>query len=192
MNAEEAFVSAGKDVLLVAATERELCGRDGLVCGVGPVEAAAATARALALDRPEAVLHVGVAGGRGIAPGVVVLGTEAIYCDLSAEIPVVSRLTPDETMLAALRAELPDAVCLPIGTSAAVDGPRGSEPEGVAVEAMEGFAVLRACALAGVRAIEVRAVSNDVDERDRARWQIPLALAALGAALPRLLAVAAK
>ncbi|MBA2742462.1 MAG: 5'-methylthioadenosine/S-adenosylhomocysteine nucleosidase, partial [Actinobacteria bacterium] len=60
-------MSAGKDVLLVAATERELCGRDGLVCGVGPVEAAAATARALALDRPEAVLHVGVAGVRGIA-----------------------------------------------------------------------------------------------------------------------------
>lgn len=188
----EAIVSAGNHVLLVAATESELCGRDGLVCGIGPVEAAAVTARALALDRPKAVLHVGVAGGRGIAPGVVVLGTEAIYCDLSAEIPVVSRLAPDETMLATLRAELPDAICLPIGTSAAVNGPCGSEPGSLAVEAMEGFAVLRACALAGVRAIEVRAVSNDVDERDRRRWQIPLALAALDAALPRLLAVAAK
>ena len=32
------------EVLLVAATERELDGRDGLVCGIGPVEAAAATA----------------------------------------------------------------------------------------------------------------------------------------------------
>ena len=32
------------DVLLVAATDRELDGRDGLVCGIGPVEAAAATA----------------------------------------------------------------------------------------------------------------------------------------------------
>ena len=35
-------------ILLVAATERELGGRDGLSCGIGPVEAAAATARALA------------------------------------------------------------------------------------------------------------------------------------------------
>ena len=56
-------------VLLVAATERELDGRDGLVCGIGPVEAAAATARALALRPPAAVLHVGVAGGRGLAAG---------------------------------------------------------------------------------------------------------------------------
>ena len=55
-------------ILLVAATERELCGHDGLVCGVGPVEAAAATARALALHPITAVLHVGLAGGRGVGP----------------------------------------------------------------------------------------------------------------------------
>ena len=51
-------------LLLVAATDRELCGHDGLVCGVGPVEAAAATARALALHPFDTVLHVGLAGGR--------------------------------------------------------------------------------------------------------------------------------
>ena len=28
------------EILLVAATELELCGHPGLVCGVGPVEAA--------------------------------------------------------------------------------------------------------------------------------------------------------
>ena len=72
------------DVLLVAATERELAGRDGLVCGIGPVEAGVATARALALRPASAVLHVGVAGGRGLAPGTLVIGTEAIYCDLAA------------------------------------------------------------------------------------------------------------
>jgi len=33
-------------VLIVAATRAELCGHDGLECGVGPVESAAATARA--------------------------------------------------------------------------------------------------------------------------------------------------
>jgi futalosine hydrolase len=185
-------VSAAARVLLVAATEPELCGRPGLVCGVGPVEAAAATARTLALDTPAAVLHVGVAGGRGIEPGTVVLGTEAVYRDLSAEIPVVSRAEPGRALLSALRAELPDAIALPIGTSAAVDGPRGSEPLSTTVEGMEGFAVLRACALAGVPAVEVRVVSNEVGERDRARWQIPVALAALAEALPRLLAAAAK
>ncbi len=43
---------SGDGTLLVAATELELCGQPGLVCGVGPVEAAAATARALAGQHP--------------------------------------------------------------------------------------------------------------------------------------------
>ncbi len=185
-------MSSAKRVLLVAATDAELTGRTGLACGIGPVEAAAATARALALDQPHAVLHVGVAGGRGIAPGALVLGTEAVYCDLAAEIPVISRVGPDDGLLAALGAELPDALQLPIGTSAAVDGPCGSGQREIRVEAMEGFAVLRACALVGVPAVEVRAVSNEVGERDRGRWEIPLALSALDAALPRMLAAVAK
>jgi futalosine hydrolase len=185
-------VTAAKRVLLVAATERELCGRPGLACGVGPVEAAAATARELARDHPDAVLHVGVAGGRGIAAGTLVVGLQSVYCDLSAEIPVVSRLEPDRGLLAVVREELPDALALAIGTSAAVNGPCGSEPQGIDVEAMEGFAVLRACALVDVPAVEVRAVSNELAERDRSRWEIGRALEALGDALPRLLAAAAK
>ena len=184
-------MSPPRRVLLVAATEPELCGQVGLACGIGPVEAAAVTARAVALDPPDAVLHVGVAGGRGVPTGALVLGTEAVYCDLLAEIPVVSRVHPDDSLLAALRAELPDALTLPIGTSAAVDGLSGSDAA-IQVEAMEGFAVLRACALAGVPAVEVRAVSNEVGERDRTRWEIPRALASLDAALPHLLAAAAK
>src|SRR5436190_16811599 len=67
---------AMRDVLLVAATGRELGGHEGLVCGVGPVEAAAATARALALDPARAVLHVGVAGARGLAARSLVIGAE--------------------------------------------------------------------------------------------------------------------
>jgi len=87
----------------------------------------------------------------------------------------------DFSVDAVLRA-LPDARVLPIGTSARVGGTSSCE-----VEAMEGFAVLRAARLAGVPAVEVRAVSNEIDEPDRARWRFDDALAALEAALPRLL-----
>lgn len=177
------------DVLLVAATEIELCDREGLVCGVGPVEAAATTARALALDPPRAVVHVGVAGARGITPGGLVVGTESVYRDISAEIPVVDRVAPDEALLAAVRAALPDALALPIGTSAAVGGLTSGE---LRVEAMEGFGVLRACAQAGVPAVEVRAISNEISEGDRSRWRIGRALEALAEALPRVLEAAAK
>jgi hypothetical protein len=46
--------------------------------------------------------------------------------------------------------------------------------------------VLRACALAGVPAVEVRAVANELGEVDRTRWRIDEALAALAVALPAL------
>ena len=72
---------------------------------------------------------------------------------------------------------------LPIGTSAAV----GSVGRDVAVEAMEGFGVLRAASLAGVPAIEIRAISNEIGEPDRSRWQIAEAIDALSAVTPALL-----
>ena len=70
---------------------------------------------------------------------------------------------------------------LPIATSGRVGGATGFE-----VEAMEGFGVLRACALAGVPAVEVRAIANAPDEADRAAWRFEEAFAVLGAALDRL------
>lgn len=173
-------------MLVVAATPRELEGAGGaatLVCGVGPVEAAAATARTLAKWRPRALLNVGLAGGRGLSPGTLVLGEEAVYHDLAAAIPLVDRARPDDALLAAAREALPEARVLPIGTSAGVGRSRAEAP----VEAMEGFAVLRAAELAGVPALELRAISNDVDETDRARWRFEEALATLAAALPRAL-----
>jgi futalosine hydrolase len=172
-------------ILVVAATERELAGADEvptLACGIGPVESAAATARELARLRPATVLHVGIAGARKIPVSALVIGSEAIYEDARAGL-VRERVVPDPRLVAAARRALPEAHVLPIGTSARVGGTSECE-----VEAMEGFAVLRAAELAGIPAIEVRAVSNEIDEPDRARWHFDDALAVLGAAVPRLLA----
>jgi futalosine hydrolase len=174
-------------ILLVAATDIELCDHEGLMCGVGPVEAASATARHLALSRPSTVVHVGIAGARGIIPGGLVVGSESVYCDIAAEIPVVDRVEPDARLLEAVRGALPDALVLPIGTSAAVGG-----ASDVRVEGMEGFGVLRACALAGVPAVEIRAISNEISEGDRSRWRIGRALDALADAIPRVLEAAAQ
>ena len=175
-------------VLIVAATERELCGRDGLVCGVGPVEAAAATARRLAAaEEPVgAVVHVGLAGARGVAPGTLVVGSAAVYDDLDARWPVVDRETPDPELVAAVVAALPGAALLPVHTSARVGAPRDGASGEPLVEAMEGFGVLRAARVAGVPAVEVRAVSNELGEEDRSRWEIDAALEALRESLPRL------
>jgi nucleoside phosphorylase len=177
----------GLAVLLIAATERELDGLEttahrSLVCGVGPVEAAAATARALAETRPSAVLQVGLAGRRGFRGPELVLGSEAIYCDAVGPSLVPARVRPAEELLSAARSAFPEASVCPIGTSARVGGTSGCE-----VEAMEGFAVLRACELAGVPALEVRAVVNEIDEPDRALWRFDDGFALLREAVPRLL-----
>jgi futalosine hydrolase len=177
-------------LLVVAATERELRGAAGastLACGIGPVEAALATAQALAERRPDAVLHVGIAGARRIEPPALVLGSESVYCDAldsKSTIARVERVAPDPELLAAARAALPAALVLPIATSARVGGGTACD-----VEAMEGFGVLLAAAFAGVPALELRAVSNDVDEPDRAKWRFDDALGALAVAVGVLVEV---
>ena len=149
-------VSTGT-LLLVAATELELCDYAGVACGIGPVEAAAATARALAVDPPSAVLHVGIAGGRRLTPGALVVGTEAVYVDLVGGDPGRRPGRARSARSSPPRApRLPEAISLPIATSAAVSG-RRARAHDLRVEGMEGFAVLRACQRAGVPAVEVRA-----------------------------------
>ena len=169
--------------LVVAATERELAHVrrfDTFCCGIGPVEAAARTAARLAEDRPDAVLHVGIAGARKLEPLTLVLGSEAVYEDRRST-HGLPRVEPDAGLLARMRAALPDARVLPIGTSGTVGATSACD-----VEAMEGFAVLRACELAGVPAVELRAISNSPEESDRSKWLFEQAFELLGATLDRL------
>jgi nucleoside phosphorylase len=172
-------------ILVVAATPEELRGADGaatLVCGVGPVEAAARTAAALAAQLPDAVLNVGIAGGRSFEQPHFVVGSEAVYCDAVDPRWIELRVPADPGLVEAARRAVPDARVEPIGTSARVGGSTGCE-----VEAMEGYAVLRAAALAGVPAVEVRVLSNAVGEPDRAKWRFDDAKDALAKALPALI-----
>jgi futalosine hydrolase len=174
-------------MLVIAATERELVLLDGLdtfCCGIGPVEAALQTARALEQRKPEAVVQVGIAGSRTLEPPALVLGSEAVYCDvidLGSTLPRVERAHPDAALLERAQAVLPEAHVLPIATCGKVGAGTG-----FAVEAMEGFGVLRACKLAGVPAVELRSISNSPDEADRTRWRFDDAFAALAEALERL------
>jgi nucleoside phosphorylase len=173
-------------ILVVAAVEKELRGAGAartLVCGVGPVEAAARTAAELAVAGADKILHVGIAGSRAFDGPAFVIGSEAVYADADDAKWIALRTPADERLVAAAQRALPEARVAPIGTSARL-------AVGVAeceVEAMEGYAVLRAAALAGVPAVEVRVVSNAVDEQDRSKWRIDEAFELLAQALPRLI-----
>ena len=175
-------------LVVVAATARELAFvRDAptFCCGIGPVEAAVQTARMVAERGPSAVLHIGIAGAPKLGPPTLVIGSEAVYCDIvdpASTLPRVTKVKPDAGMLAAARRTLPEARVLPIATCGRVGGGGSFD-----VEAMEGFGVLRASQLAGVPAVELRAVSNAPGEADRGRWRFEEAFAALAEALPPLL-----
>jgi len=174
-------------ILVVAATERELVSVDGvgtLCCGIGPVEAGIATANALARERPDAVLHVGIAGAPELESEAVVIGSEAFYCDIgdpASTLPRVERAYPANELVDAARRALPEARVLPITTCSRVGGGGACD-----VEAMEGFAVLRAAELAGVPAVEVRVISNRPADADRGLWRIQEALARLAEIVPPL------
>ena len=172
-------------LLVVAATERELAfvrGVATLSCGVGPVEAALRTAQALAAQEVTALLHIGIAGARTINPPALVLGSEAVYCDVvdgASSFPRVERVEPDRALFEAVRAAVPEAHIVSISTCGRLGG-------GTDVEAMEGFGVLRAAELAGVPAVELRAISNAVGEPDRANWRFDDAFALLADAVLRV------
>ena len=172
-------------LLVIAATADELRGAEGadtLVCGVGPVEAAARTAATLAETRARAVLHVGIAGATSFDGPEVVIGSEARYGDADDPRWIPLSVPADPSLLEAAQRAFPQARVLPIGTSARVGGAAGCD-----VEAMEGYAVLRAAALAGVAAVEVRVLANAIAEPDRSLWRFAEAKTMLAEALPVLL-----
>ncbi|HWG27925.1 futalosine hydrolase [Actinospica sp.] len=197
-------------ILIVAAVEAEADAvRQGLpadrphgvtvlVGGVGSAQAAAATSRALALDPGyEAVLSMGIGGAfPGKAElGELLLARRVVAADLGADSPAgflsVDELGFGTSTLDAGRVPGIDAVVgiiLTVNTATGTDE-RAAElmarhPQAVG-EAMEGYGVAAAAALADLPFAEVRAVSNVVGKRDRAAWQLGLAFKALtAAALP--------
>ncbi|WP_310376669.1 futalosine hydrolase [Catenuloplanes atrovinosus] len=178
--------------------------------GVGSAEAAAGTARLLALaeaaGRPyAAVISAGIAGGLAgrAAIGDTVIADRSIAADLGADSPEgylpierlgfgTSVVAADVALTALLRAALPDAlrgdvltVNTVTGTAARAAALGARHPAAVA-EAMEGFGVAAAARTAGVPFAELRTISNPVGPRDRAAWNLPAALTALTAAFAAL------
>ncbi len=172
-----------------------------LVGGVGPAVAAAATAAAL--DDTDLVLSAGIGGGFApLAPPGIAVASAIVFADLGAETPdgfvPVSELgfgTERYDVTPKLAIQLADrtggrlgtvlTVATVTGTAERADRLRGRYPDAVA-EAMEGAGVAAAATARGIAFGEIRAVSNVVGPRDRAAWQIPEALQALGVAVAGL------
>jgi len=169
-----------------------------LVGGVGPAASAAATAAAL--PGADLVLSAGIGGGFSpLAPGAIAVASSIVFADLGAEtaegfVPVSALGFGEERyeVNASLAADLAARTGGRVGTIVTVATVTGTAttasqlqarfPDAVA-EGMEGAGVAAAARVHGLPFAEVRAISNLVGPRDRDAWEIPRALAALGAAV---------
>jgi futalosine hydrolase len=195
-------------ILVVCALRAELKywkRRDGIEiseAGVGPVEAAAATARALALTPYAAVVNAGIGGAfrdRGRVGDAVLVSGDALAdlgleggaaLDLPGGARLVDRQDADPGLLqrcAGLGLQCGTGVTVSTVTTTDVTAERLRARYGADVESMEGFSVLRAAALARVPALQIRGVSNYVGDRSDAEWDFAAGARAVAAALDAVL-----
>lgn len=161
---------------------------DFLTTGVGMVATAFALGKHLAVNTYDLAINLGMAGGfdRSIALGEVVEVTEDTLAELGAEddeiFLTIETMGFGESRFAATAAlsDLSDSISLKKVTAITVNTVHGNEASikklgeriNPKLESMEGAAFFYACKQAGVRCLQIRAVSNYVEKRNREAWQI--------------------
>lgn len=201
-------------ILVVAATKDEIAPAmdsilsaqvDFLVTGVGMVATSFHLGKKLAGPVTyDLILNVGIAGtfDRSLPPGTLVNIVEDRFSELGAE-NGDEWLTIDELGFGqstfynnySLREPVIDALvsCNSVtvnsvhGNTERIDQFRLRNPD-VQTESMEGAAVFYAARQAQLRVLQVRAISNYVEARNKEAWDIPLAIGRLNTWLTQFIA----
>jgi futalosine hydrolase len=181
--------------------------------GMGTVNTASALTYQLERQRPGLVLQFGMAGAyapSGLTIGSVACATEEIYGDVGVltpegwhpadliGIPLVPGDPPrfnrfpldsDRVQKAARRCGAETGPFLTLSQCTGVQSLADElfERFGAVCENMEGAAAAHVCALYEMPFLEIRGISNIVENRDRSRWNIPLAVSAVQKAVLTLL-----
>lgn len=202
-------------LLIPTRREQELLARAGvgfgdwrvLICGFGPIAAAASTARLLATEKPAQVVLAGIAGSlneQEFPPGAarwfnhfivegVGVGHAGDYylspreMDLPQFVAENGKKIFDEIDLsseAENRSTLLTA-CAASANEAHANMRRSQFPDAIA-EDMEAFAVALACVQADVRLSVVRGCSNVTGDRNKANWRFQAAATAIARELNEL------
>ncbi|MEJ2688433.1 MAG: futalosine hydrolase [Deltaproteobacteria bacterium] len=174
-----------------------------LTCGVGPVESTLSLTRLLSGSNASEVTAVVNFGVGGAYPGSdlsildlcfadrevladLAICTEEGFLDLPASLTVVRDFSLDNALLAAAENFCRQKGCaFRKGSFATVCCASGSAQRGQTLrnkyqavcENMEGAALARVCKEFGVPFLEVRAISNMVENRDLTGWQLEAAAA---------------
>jgi len=165
---------------------------DILITGAGMLQTAWHMGKVLAKNGYTLAINSGIAGSftEKIKTGDVVQVTEDILAELGAEdgarfLPVEELAIPAKSRFCATGA-VPNAILdsLPEAKGITVNRVHGDEESIRAIkqrlqpdiESMEGAAFFYACEMAGLHCIQLRAISNKIEKRNRESWNIPLAI----------------
>ncbi len=183
---------------------------DILITGVGMVATAVWCARALTAERYDLAINLGVCGSfnSALPPPAAVHVTSDMFPELGVEdgsrfvaLDEVGLLDRDAFPFSGGRLvnpappALPGLADLPTASGITVNTVHGDDASIAAVvsrcapdvESMEGAAFAYACLVADVSYAQVRAVSNRVERRNRAAWDLKGAIEQLGAVSLKLL-----
>jgi len=178
---------------------------DLLTTGVGMVATSTWCSRALTQADYDLALNIGVCGAfdRSLSPGTVVHVTRDRFAELGAEdgdrfltIHDLGLLGESEfpftggTLMnvappsSAVLGSLPVVSAITVNTVHGCEDSiaRAVERFSPQVESMEGAAFMYACLVHGLSFAQIRSVSNVVERRNRAAWNLPEAIRALNAA----------
>ena len=166
-----------------------------LVTGVGMVATAFALGRHLSSNKYDLVLNLGIAGSfkRDIVLGEVIEITEDTFAELGAEdgdnFLAIDKMGFGEATFYPSKKlsdlynlfntfNLPQAKAITVNTvhGNEVSIQKVAERLNPQIESMEGAAAFYACKQFDVPCMQIRAVSNYVEKRNRANWNIGLAI----------------
>lgn len=182
------------EILLVSASEMEMLHEpigkvEKLVTGVGMVASTHQLTKRLSSNKYDLVVDIGIAGAFNpqLSLGTVVQVIEDRLVEMGVEdngafIPADEmNLVPSNEVQFSTESRIKD---LPAAKGITVNRVHGSaesiervvkqfNPD---IESMEGAAVAYVCQQFGVPWVQIRAVSNRVEPRNRNAWNIPLAI----------------
>lgn len=187
------------NILIVSATAEEVkTDYPHLITGVGMVATAIAVSQALREKHYDLVVNAGIAGSfnRSIPLGSVVEVVKDQLSELGAQ-DGAQFLSPSEIGLEAVVSVSASAKTNLLSVSGITVNTVHGDDKVISqivhrlnpqVESMEGAACMLACQHAGVSCVQIRAISNYVEKRNKANWNIPMAIRNLNKELSFFLA----
>ena len=176
-------------ILLVVATEQEIIkdrfnGCNILITGMGMVNTSIQITKELMQDKYDLVINMGVAGSfsKDYMIGDVVEVVEDNFSELGFENGNDFGLFSESDIVTKYRVESRTALQKVKGIT--VNTVHGNDQSidkivnrlNADVESMEGASIFKVCNEFGVSCVQIRAISNNVEKRNKANWNMPLAI----------------